>query len=59
MVEKIEMLEGKPYPTQIGEIKITKLAGDDFAECSVTDGGKEILASFNAAEKLRCKLIIN
>ena len=59
MVEKIEMLEGKPYPTQIGEIKITKLAGEDFAECTVTDGGKEILASFNAAEKLRCKLIIN
>jgi hypothetical protein len=59
LVEKIEMLEGKPYPTQIGEIKITKLAGDDFAECTVIDGGKEILASFNAAEKLRCKLIIN
>ena len=59
MVEKIEMLEGKPYPTQIGEIKITKLAGEDFAECTVTEGGKEILASFNAAEKLRCKLIIN
>jgi len=58
-VEKIEMLEGKPYPTKIGEIKITKLAGDDFAECSVTEGGNEILASFNATEKLRCKLIVN
>ncbi len=58
-VEKIEMLEGKPYPTQIGEIKITKLAGDDFSECTVTDGGAAILASFNAAEKLRCKIIFN
>jgi hypothetical protein len=58
-VEKIEMLEGKPYPTKIGEIKITKLAGDDFSECSVTEGGNEILASFNATEKLRCKLIVN
>jgi hypothetical protein len=58
-VEKIEMLEGKPYPTQIGEIKITKLAGDDFSECTVTDGGSAILASFNAAEKLRCKIIFN
>lgn len=58
-VEKIEMLEGKPYPTQIGEIKITKLAGEDFSECSVSNGGSSILSSFNAAEKLRCTLIVN
>ena len=35
-----------------------KIAGDDFSECSVSDGGKEILSRFNAAEKLSCKLII-
>ncbi len=57
-VEKIEMIDGKPYPSQIGEIKIIKIAGDDFSECSVSDGGKEILSRFNAAEKLSCKLII-
>ncbi len=57
-VEKIEMIDGKPYPSQIGEIKIIKIAGDDFSECSVSDGGKEILSRFNAAEKLTCKLII-
>jgi hypothetical protein len=57
-VEKLEMIDGKPYPTQIGEIKIVKIAGDDFSECSVSDGGKEILSRFNAAEKLSCKLII-
>lgn len=57
-VEKIEMIDGKPYPTQIGEIKVIKIAGDDFSECSVSDGGKEILSRFNAAEKLTCKLII-
>lgn len=58
IVEKIEMLNGKPYPTQIGELKITKMAGDDFSECNVSDGGKEILSRFNAAEKLTCKLIV-
>jgi hypothetical protein len=57
-VEHIEMLDGKPYPTEIGELKITKIAGDDFSECSVSKGGKEILSYFNAAEKLSVKLII-
>ncbi len=58
IVERIEMLNGKPYPTEIGELRITKIAGDDFSECTVSDGGKEILSRFNAAEKLTCKLIV-
>jgi len=56
-VERVEMLNGKPYPTEIGELKVTKLAGE-FSECSVSKGGKEILASFNAAEKINCILIV-
>jgi hypothetical protein len=58
IVEKIEMLDGKPYPTQIGELKITNMAGEDFSECNVSDGGKEILSRFNAAEKITCRLIV-
>lgn len=58
IVEKNEMIDGKPYPSQIGELKIVKVAGDDFSECTVSDGGKEILARFNSAEKLNCKLIV-
>ena len=58
IVEKNEMIDGKPNPSQIGEIKIIKMAGDDFSECAVSDGGKEILSRFNAAEKLTCKLIV-
>lgn len=58
VVERIEMIEEKPYPTQIGELKVTKIAGDDFSECVVIKGGKEILSHFNAAEKLNCKLIV-
>lgn len=58
IVEKNEMIDGKPYPSQIGELRILKIAGDDFSECSVSDGGNEILSRFNAAEKLVCKLIV-
>ncbi len=58
IVERIEMLDGKPYPTQIGELKIIKMAGDHFSECSVLIGGKDILSRFNAAENLICKLIV-
>ena len=58
IVEKNEMIDGKPYPIQIGEIKIIKIAGDDFSECSVLEGGKEILSRFSAAEYLTCKLVL-
>jgi hypothetical protein len=58
IVERIEMLDGKPYPTETGELKVTKIAGDDFSECKVEKGGKEILSYFNAAEKLNCKLLV-
>lgn len=58
VVERIEMLNGKPYPTEIGELKISKIAGDDFSECSISKGGKEIFAAFNAGEKLNCKLVL-
>jgi hypothetical protein len=58
IVEKIEMIEGKPYPSQIGEIKIIKIAGADFSECAVSAGGKDILSVFNAAEKMTCKLVV-
>ena len=58
-VERIEMLDGKTYPSTIGEITVTKLSGDDFAECSVPKKiGAELLARFQAAEKLTCNLII-
>jgi hypothetical protein len=58
-VEKVEMLGGKPYPSKIGMIRIVKLAGDDFSECSVSEGGKEILSSLNAGIKVQCKLVTN
>lgn len=56
-VQKIEMLEGMPYPTEIGIAKIIKLAGDNFAECTILKGGAEILSRFNANEKLNCTIL--
>ncbi|MDR1120919.1 MAG: penicillin-binding protein activator LpoB [Dysgonamonadaceae bacterium] len=58
IVEHVEMLDGKPYPSEIGELRVVKIAGDDFSECKVEKGGKGILSYFNAAEKLNCKLLI-
>jgi len=59
IVQFIEMLDGSPYPTELGELKVIKLAGETFAECKVIKGGKEILSRFNAAQKLVAVLKIN
>jgi len=58
VVETIEMLGGKPYPTEIGTIKVEKTSGSDFSECIVLKGGKEILNQFNASNEVKCKLIV-
>src|SRR5574344_3920 len=58
MVEVTEMLEGKPYPSEIGLITVEKLSGDDFAECKVVKGGKEILSNFSANNPIKCRLIV-
>jgi len=57
-VDKNELVDGKPYPVQIGLIKVAKIAGEDFTECTVAEGGKEILERFNSGEALSCKLIV-
>ena len=58
IVETIEMLEGKPLPTEIGSIKVEKSSGSDFSECTILKGGKEILSNFNASKEMKCKLIV-
>lgn len=58
-VESIEMLGGKPYPSSLGESKVKKLAGDDFAECEVNKKTAEAVKSaLSANAMLRCSLII-
>lgn len=58
IVEKTEMIDGKPYPSQVGIIKIHRMAGDDFSECKVSKGGEEILSILEMGEELTCKLIL-
>ncbi|HAN76723.1 MAG TPA: penicillin-binding protein activator LpoB [Bacteroidales bacterium] len=58
VVERIEIIEGKPYPSVIGELKVSKIAGTDFSECTVESGGAAILEHFNSSQKLSCKLIV-
>jgi hypothetical protein len=42
----VTQIDGKPYPKAIGQLKITALAGNDFAECAVSKGGETILKAF-------------
>ena len=58
-VERIEMLEGMPYPTIISEIEVIQLSGANFSECKVQKKtGEVLLECFNAAENINCLLII-
>ncbi len=58
-VEYVEMLEGQPFPTSIGEIEVTKLSGATFSECKVPKkAGRGILSKYNAGYLIRCTLII-
>lgn len=59
LIESVEMLDGKPYPSELGKGKITKLSGESFAECNVP--GKVIKAIENCKANhylVRCNLII-
>ena len=58
-VAYIEMLNEKPYPSILGEILVTGLPGDDFAECEVPKKiGGELQARFETGVKLNCSLVI-
>lgn len=57
-VETIEILDGMPYPTEIGEVKVTTLAGENFAECKVVKGGKQISTQLALGSKIQCTLIV-
>jgi hypothetical protein len=57
VVSYVEMLEGEPYPTELGEIKVSQLKGDAFSECEVPKKvGNELKARFVANEKIICNL---
>lgn len=57
-VQIVKIIDGKEFPREIGTIEIEKLAGDDFAECSVSDGEEEIyrLLTSTPPVTLKCEL---
>ncbi len=59
-VEYIEILNGKPLPTEIGIVRIKNLKGEDFAEAEISGkgAGKEIFKHFQTAQPLRCVQVI-
>jgi curli biogenesis system outer membrane secretion channel CsgG len=57
IVDYVDYIEGKAFPTKIGALSVKKLIGEDFSECKVQKGGEEILSRFNAAQILQCKFI--
>ncbi len=59
-IENVEMIDGSPYLTELGQAKVERVAGSSFSECSVNkDTGLTLLEKFKAAEMLQCKLIID
>lgn len=58
-VESIEKIDGMPYHQSIGEIKVVKVAGPNFSECS---GSKKVLENLisllNQGATIQCTLKI-
>lgn len=55
----IEMIDGQPYPSEIGQATVQKVAGDNFCECGITKKtGLLVSEKIKAAAKLQCKLIV-
>lgn len=59
-VSYVEMLNGKPLPTEIGTVKVKLLKGTDFCEAEVMgkNTGKELVSRFGNAQKLVCTQIV-
>ena len=58
MIQRVEILDGKPYPTDICSVKVAKVVNDDFSECTIPKGGNsQVLSLFKSDDKLNCKLV--
>ena len=58
-VESVELINNKPYPTVIGEAKVKKLAGEEFAECEVNKKTASFVDdALLKRTRVRCNLII-
>lgn len=59
IIENVEMIDGSPYHTELGQAEVKRVAGGGFSECEVEKkAGKAVLEKFKAAGKMQCKLVI-
>ena len=55
----VEMVDGQPYPSEIGQAAVLKVAGENFCECEMNKKtGIVVSEKFKAAAKIQCKLIV-
>ena len=58
-VQYVEMIEGEPYPIDLGEIKVIRLSGESFSECKVPSKmGEELGAKLALDANIVCNMII-
>lgn len=58
-VQYVEMLDGEPYPVDLGEIEVVKLSGEAFSECKVPSKmGEELASRLASNANIVCKMII-
>ena len=58
-IQTIEMIDGQPYPTEIGVISVKKLSGSTFCECDVPSKiGEAVLSSYTSKQRIECELIV-
>lgn len=60
-IEVIEMLEGQPYPTEIGEMEVEKLVGETFSEGKIVVKKSQELVqrNFSNSNNIELSLIVN
>jgi hypothetical protein len=57
-VQFIEMLDGEPYPTDLGTIEVQNLSGEAFSECKVPSKmGENLKVRFTANANIICQMI--
>lgn len=57
LIQEIELIDGAVYPRTIGKAKVQTVSNENFSECKILDGNKEIFKIFNSGKKISCSLI--
>lgn len=53
IVNEEQKIGSKVRLIELGKLKVTKVDGEDFSQCKVSDGGEKILSAFNEGKKMK------